>query len=209
VHKCAEEWEGSPNKNYGDKFCITWKLSSAKDNSSYQASNQFDEEMKEKHELLANAQGPLNQSLNEADASHAELFAQANKVRPEEDDAAKSSASLVELRKEQAERALMTAVKIIAELRRFKDLQAYSDHPKIAQAKFQNGYKTRMTFGLHAGQAVESAIGSEFKLDALYLSQDQMVSLRLESLCQIYSTSMLASEPFYELLSLTSQRRLR
>ena len=35
VHKCAEEWEGSPNKNYGDKFFITWKLPSAKDSSSY------------------------------------------------------------------------------------------------------------------------------------------------------------------------------
>lgn len=91
--------------------------------------------------------------MNEADASHAELFGQANKVRPEEEDAAgsKGPSSLAEIRKEQAERALMTAVKIIAELRRFKDLQAYSDHPKIAQAKFTNGYKTKMTFGLHAG----------------------------------------------------------
>lgn len=45
----------------------------------------------------------------------------------------------------------MTAVKIIAELRRFKDLQAYSDHPKIASQKSTSDYKTKMTFGLHAG----------------------------------------------------------
>lgn len=103
----------------------------------------------------------------------------------------------------------MTAIKIIAELRRFKDLQAYSDHPKIAQAKFQNGYKTKMTFGLHAGSAIEGAIGSEFKMDALYLSQDQMISLRLEQLCQDYKATILASEAFFKELADNSQDRFR
>lgn len=26
VHECSKHWEGSPNKNFGDKYLITWKL---------------------------------------------------------------------------------------------------------------------------------------------------------------------------------------
>jgi len=75
VHKCAEEWEGAPNKNYGDKFFITWKLPSPKDSSSYHNSNQYEQEMKEQHDQFMQGPGDLmNNSVNVNDASHAELI---------------------------------------------------------------------------------------------------------------------------------------
>ena len=39
---------------------------------------------------------------------------------------------ILEKRKEIADKALIAAVKIVVELRRAQDLQAYSRHPKIA-----------------------------------------------------------------------------
>lgn len=66
---------------------------------------------------------------------------------------------------------MIAAVKIIVELRRAQDLQAYSRHPKIAP-KFGAGYRTKVTFGLHVGWAIEGAIGTEYKIDALYISPD-------------------------------------
>ena len=66
-----------------------------------------------------------------------------------------------------------------------------------------------MTFGLHIGSAIEGAIGSEFKMDALYLSQDQMISLRLESLCDEYKATILTTGQFYDELSDYSKRKLR
>ena len=82
-----------------------------------------------------------------------------------------------------ADKALISAVKMITELRRASDLQAYSRHPRIA-AKFPGGtYRTGVTVGLHLGWAVEGAIGSDIKIDALHLSQDASVANRIEELC--------------------------
>jgi class 3 adenylate cyclase len=95
---------------------------------------------------------------------------------------------MVHKREVVADKALVSAVKIITELRRAADLQAYSRHPRIA-AKFPNGtYRTGVTVGLHLGWAVEGAIGSDFKIDALHLGQDASVAYRIEELCQHYGT---------------------
>lgn len=42
-------------------------------------------------------------------------------------------------------------------------------------------YKVRMGFGLHFGWAIEGAIGSEFKIDASYLSPNVNIAARLEA----------------------------
>lgn len=78
---------------------------------------------------------------------------------------------IIDEKQEIADKSLIAAVKIVVELRRAQDLQAYSRHPKIAP-KFGANYRTKVTFGLHAGWTVEGAIGSEFKIDALYISSD-------------------------------------
>jgi len=67
-------------------------------------------------------------------------------------------------------------------------LQAYSRHPKIIQKFPGQTYRTGVTIGLHLGWAVEGAIGSDFKLDALHLGQDASVAYRIEELCSVYNT---------------------
>lgn len=42
-------------------------------------------------------------------------------------------------------------------------------------------YKVKMGFGMHSGWAIEGAIGSEFKIDASYLSSNVNISSRLEA----------------------------
>lgn len=82
---------------------------------------------------------------------------------------------ILEKRKEIADKVLISAVKIVVELRRAQDLQAYSRHPKIAP-KFGGNYRTKVSFGLHMGWAVEGAIGTEQKIDALFLSPDSQIA---------------------------------
>jgi hypothetical protein len=43
-----------------------------------------------------------------------------------------------------------------------------------------------MTFGLHVGWTIEGAIGSEFKIDALYISPDASIAQRIEEFCEHY-----------------------
>jgi len=74
-------------------------------------------------------------------------------------------------RQEIADKALISAVKTLTQLQRASDLMAYSKHPRINKS-FQDKYTISISFALHVGRAIECAIGSEFKVDALFLSAE-------------------------------------
>jgi|LauGreDrversion4_2_1035121.scaffolds.fasta_scaffold325788_1 hypothetical protein len=76
---------------------------------------------------------------------------------------------LLEQRTEYADKALITAVKIVSEIRRVSELASFSKKPDIVK-RFGNNYRPNLTFGLHMGWTIEGAIGSESKIDACYLS---------------------------------------
>ena len=53
-----------------------------------------------------------------------------------------------------------------------------------------------MGFGLHVGWAIEGAIGSEYKVDASYLSPNVNLSARLEAATKQFGVPLLLSENF-------------
>lgn len=61
--------------------------------------------------------------------------------------------------------------------------------------------QVRMGFGLHVGWAIEGAIGSEYKIDASYLSPNVNMASRLEAATKQFGTSILMSEDFARMLS--------
>lgn len=63
------------------------------------------------------------------------------------------------------------------------------------------GAQVRMGFGLHVGWAIEGAIGSEYKIDASYLSPNVNMASRLEAATKQFGTSILMSEDFARMLS--------
>ena len=77
---------------------------------------------------------------------------------------------------------------------------AYSRHPKIKKT-FQDRYNISISFALHVGRSIEGAIGSEFKVDALYLSSDAEIALRIDTLCDTYDKSILLSGEFFRMVS--------
>jgi len=64
-------------------------------------------------------------------------------------------------------------------------------------------------FGLHAGKAVQGAIGSHRKIDPSYISEAVELSEFLESSTKRYGVSVLMSGAFYSLLNPTTARRCR
>ena len=50
-----------------------------------------------------------------------------------------------------------------------------------------------MGFGLHVGWAIEGAIGSNYKIDATYLSQDVNMAIILENLTRTYKQEILVT----------------
>lgn len=61
--------------------------------------------------------------------------------------------------------------------------------------------QVRLGFGLHVGWAIEGAIGSEYKIDASYLSPNVNMASRLEAATKQFGTSILMSEDFACMLS--------
>lgn len=103
-------------------------------------------------------------------------------------------------REEMADRTIIAAVKSIQEIGRASDLQAYSRHPKISH-RFGEKYAIKMSFALHMGQAFECAIGSEFKVDASYLSTDLQILSRIDQLCDVYDRTILISGDLQNIMS--------
>ena len=58
-----------------------------------------------------------------------------------------------------------------------------------------------MGFGLHYGWAIEGTIGSEYKIDASYLSPNVNLASRLEAATKQYGVPLLFSGELYNLLS--------
>lgn len=63
------------------------------------------------------------------------------------------------------------------------------------------GYKVKMGYGLHLGWGIEGAIGSLFKIDASYLSQNVNLSNKLEELTKTYGMPILISSDIQQYFS--------
>ena len=66
-----------------------------------------------------------------------------------------------------------------------------------------------MGFGLHVGWSIQGPIGSEFKIDASYLSPDVNMSSRLEGATKQYGVPILVSGNLYNLMTLKNKEHLR
>ena len=73
----------------------------------------------------------------------------------------------------------MSFLKIIAKTAKYKHILDYANNKKMRERI--KDYQVRMGFGLHVGWAIEGAIGSEFKIDASYLSPNVNMASRLEA----------------------------
>ncbi len=109
-------------------------------------------------------------------------------------------ADILAAREEIADRVIISAVKTICTLQRANDLNAYSRHPRI-QHTFGANYQIRISFAMHAGKAIEGSIGSEQKVDALYLSTDAQITQRIDELCEVYDRQILMTGELHHMLS--------
>jgi len=113
----------------------------------------------------------------------------------------------------QADKALLSVVKISMALH-YDDfyIKTLTDSAREAlQSKLskRKGPVVQMGFGLHAGKAVQGAIGSQRKIDATYVSESVERAEFLESSTKKYGVKMLMSDSFHRLLHPSNRRRCR
>jgi len=107
-----------------------------------------------------------------------------------------------------ANRALVSTIKTIAEIRRSAEIQAYKVHPRII-SRFGPTFAPELTIGIHIGWAIEGVIGSDFKIDPAYLSPHISVGYNLVEARKEYGSSILMSEDFYGYLSVKAKNCCR
>lgn len=84
-------------------------------------------------------------------------------------------------------------------IKRSPVLKRYEQRPTLLQR--MPGFQVTMGFGLHFGWAIEGAIGSNYKIDASYLSPNVNMASRLEAATKQFKVPLLLSEDFVICLS--------
>jgi len=106
-----------------------------------------------------------------------------------------------------ADLCVISFSKIIAGINKKPTILKYREN-KGLNDRLPN-YKVKMGFGLHIGWAIEGAIGSEFKIDASYLSPNVNLASRLEAATKQYGVPLLISHELHHYFSKKTKRFCR
>jgi len=99
-----------------------------------------------------------------------------------------------------ADMSVYAFAKILGGVHRSNVLATYRYHPGLQQ-RLGSDCRVNLSFGLHCGWTIEGAVGSEFKIDASYLSPNVHMATQVENATRIYSVSILVSQAVVDLCS--------
>lgn len=106
-----------------------------------------------------------------------------------------------------ADMSVVSFVKIIAAVHKSYKLFKYKKNTLLSNR--MPNYSVKMGFGLHVGWAIEGAIGSDFKIDASYLSPNVNMASRLEAATRQFGVSLLISDKLYDILTAKTAEYMR
>ena len=106
-----------------------------------------------------------------------------------------------------ADMSVISFLKILASIQRSRKLDKYKKRRDLNQR--MKNYSVKMGFGLHVGWAIEGAIGSDFKIDASYLSPNVNMASRLEGATKQYGVPLLISGDLFVIMTSKAQSYLR
>lgn len=221
VHSNVHTWAGQCNKNLGNAFVIVWRIGdedALRNSLNVNTALNFTQSKARGQSfngigsnLLSNggAPSPLTRSrkINRLGSNDS---VGSNGNNAEDDNKKKGTIDLRRIPGVDvlADKALIGYLKIIAQINRNKQVLKYRTEPRLTNNGTEE-FKVRMGFGLHAGWAIEGAVGSLQKVDATYLSPHVNMAARLETSSKQYKVPLLASQDFYDLLSNEAQSYCR
>jgi class 3 adenylate cyclase len=104
----------------------------------------------------------------------------------------KQDMTQLELRK-LADMSMLAFARILGAVHRSSVLSSYRGHPGLQQRLGKN-CRVNLSTGLHYGWAIEGAVGSEFKIDASYLSPNVSIAETVERATKIYGVCVLVAQ---------------
>jgi len=106
------------------------------------------------------------------------------------------------------ELSVLAFAMVSAHIQRSPLLATYRTHPGLQQRLKERCF-VALSYGLHYGWAIEGAVGSEFKIDASYISPNVSIAASVELATQIYGVGILVSQTVMELCSKKMTNLLR
>jgi len=97
------------------------------------------------------------------------------------------------LQSRMADLSIITFSRILSEVHQSPLLAGYREHPGL-QNRLGSKCRVNLSFGLHSGWCIEGAVGSEFKINASYLSPNVNIAESLEHATRVYDVSFIVSE---------------
>jgi class 3 adenylate cyclase len=166
------------------------------------------------NEIAAIVHGVVNRCAGSANKNIGDAFLLVWKFKEKEtiisEIDGETSVSLRKISKvrQTADLAVYSFVKIIAEITKSSVLEKYKKNERL-KMRIKNYEGVRMGFGLHVGWAIEGGIGSQFKIDASYLSPNVNMSSRLEAATKQFGANILISGELAELMTPKNKELLR
>jgi len=185
VHDEVVRWGGTCNKNLGNAFLMVWRIGDENTLAEYRGVGRRNSE----------------RSITSDDGSTQEH----RKPTRQGDIDLRRIPGLDIL----SDKALVGFLKVIIEVNRDTQLLAYRDDERLSTPGSDGGFLLRMGFGLHAGWAIEGAVGSLQKVDATYLSPHVNMAARMEAATRQFGVSILLTRNFFKLLSESAQAHCR
>eukprot|EP01017_Pseudomicrothorax_dubius_P037584 TRINITY_DN5527_c0_g1_i2.p1 TRINITY_DN5527_c0_g1~~TRINITY_DN5527_c0_g1_i2.p1 ORF type:complete len:896 (+),score=228.61 TRINITY_DN5527_c0_g1_i2:84-2771(+) len=108
-----------------------------------------------------------------------------------------------------ADESLIAFLKIMSRINTSAKLERYRHHEGLIERLKKGYYNVTMGFGLHYGWAIEGAIGSDFKIDASYLSPNVNMASRLEAATKQFGVPILISGRLRDIMTPETQAELR
>mmetsp|Transcript_71030 Transcript_71030/g.205660 ORF Transcript_71030/g.205660 Transcript_71030/m.205660 type:complete len:947 (+) Transcript_71030:134-2974(+) len=110
-------------------------------------------------------------------------------------------------REKLADLSVVAFIQVVSALSRDLRLSEISAHPLLTSR--MPGFRVSVGFGLHLGWAIAGAIGSEYKIDASYVSPHVNLAAQLEDAAWSYGVTILMSEPLVRLCNPEFRRCFR
>jgi len=193
VHDQVTRWGGTCNKNLGNSFLMVWRIG--------------DEEALLDYRKVGKTRSSERRNSEKSDDSGDRRISQIKVgtnggARVEMDLSRIPGLDIV------SDKALIGFLKVIIEINRDVQLLAYRKDERLSKGS-EEEFAVRMGFGLHAGWAIEGAVGSLQKVDATYLSPHVNMAARMEVATRQFGVSLLMTRSFHKLLSEPAQKQCR
>lgn len=96
-----------------------------------------------------------------------------------------------------AEMSIFAFARCMASIGKSPLLATYQTHPGLQQ-RLGKDCRVELSFGLHCGWAIEGAVGSEFKIDASYISPNVSIGASVAQATHVYGVNILVSQAVTE-----------